>query len=215
MFKEIPLSQRTEKRGSVRKLVFGIGVNDAPYQTTLRTDTTILMCPYFKRWTAMMARCYSSTLQKRFPSFVGNTVTSEWHSFMKFREWMITQNWQDKYLDKDLLSQGKKHYSPETCLFVYPHVNALFIEKPNRDNGLPTGVYLRKGKYEVGVSHGDSKRVWVGTYATVNEAIDAFLKAKDIAIERAINTCGDKKVVDAIKSYKKFYTDNIASLKTT
>jgi hypothetical protein len=213
MFKEILLENRTEKRGSARSLIYRKGVNDAPYQTTIKINGIAYNCPYFTRWKFMLDRCYSPSWLKKHPTYVGCVVCPEWHYFMAFKAWMITKNWQGKQLDKDLLSLGKKIYSPTTCLFVTPQINSLFNTR-DTPNGLPLGVYKRKDKYEVGVSLGDAKRTWIGSYSTVAEAIDAYIAAKTQAAKTVVNKEHDVEVKKAVMNYLKYFADNLLLLKT-
>lgn len=213
MFQEIPLSQKTDKRGMTRSKVRGVGINDAPYLTSYKLNEIIYTCPYFIRWKTMMDRCYSKTWLKNHPTYIGSSVAPEWHSFMAFKAWMQTQDWEGKQLDKDLLSRDSKIYSPQTCLFVSPAINSLFNDRANSTNQLPTGIYFRNGKYEVGVSYGGSKRSWVGAYKSVPEAIDAYLAAKAIAVQNALQKEKDPTVVKAVKNFYKHFADRLCLLK--
>jgi hypothetical protein len=213
MFKEILLSDFLDKRGGIRKKVQGLGINDAPYATSIKVGNKIYSCPYYIRWVGMLTRCYSKRWLKAHPTYIGCSVCTEWLSFMSFKNWMMTQEWKNKQLDKDLLVYGNKIYSPETCLLVSPQVNSLFIA-PKNSNKLPVGIYLRKGKYEVGISLGKSKRTWAGSYPTLNEAIDAYLKAKAVATENALKMEKDTKVKTAVREYFKHFADSMKLLKT-
>ena len=78
-----------------RKLIYGVGVNDAPYAT--EPDKTVngrtinsRKCPYFVLWKAMLRRCYASSVNDN-PTYIGCTVDERWHSFMSFRTWMESQ----------------------------------------------------------------------------------------------------------------------------
>jgi len=213
MFKEISLDSKTDKRGMKRSLVWRVGINDAPYQTTLRVNNKIYYCPYFMRWKHMFTRCYSPQWLKKNPTYVGCTVDPEWHSFMAFKQWMLSKDWKDKQLDKDLLSLDKKVYSPNTCLFVSRQVNSLFNERANDRGNLPVGIYARKGKYEVGISYGNAKRTWVGSYNTVPEAIDAYINAKRIAANKVIRAEPDQLVKEAVRKYLEYFTDKLLLLK--
>lgn len=213
MFREIPIADRTEKRGSVRGTIHGIGVNDAPYQTTIKVGGIKYMCPYFLRWKFMMDRCYSKQWVTKHPTYATCYVAPVWHSFMAFKAWMTTQDWKDKQLDKDLLSRGTKRYSPETCLFVSRQVNSLFNERENAQGNLPLGIYGRNGKYEVGVSRGLGKRSWVGAYATVPEAIDAYVQAKAEVTAQVVRQEPDPTVKEAIEKYSKYFTEKLLLLK--
>lgn len=214
MFKEIPLSGKTEKRGSKRSLVCKIGVNDAPYQTTITLDGVIYSCPYFMRWRCMLERCYSPSWLKKHPTYVGCTVAPEWHYFMAFKQWMLTQKWEGKQLDKDILSLGTKRYSPETCMFVSRQINSLFNERANDQGELPLGIYGRKDKYEVGISYGGGKRTWVGAFNTIPEAITAYVTAKTKAVHIALQDEVDSFTRTAVKKYLEHFTDKMNTLKT-
>ena len=88
---------------------------------------------------------------------------------------MQTQDWQGKHLDKDILSQGNKVYSPVTCLFVSLEINLLLNERRTK-----------RGKYKIGVHwHKTVKRfqsqlkvnsnsTHIGYFDTEQEAHDAY-----------------------------------------
>lgn len=213
MFKEIPLEAKKDRRGMKRSLVYGIGINDAPYQTTIKINNVLYTCPYFSRWVYMMSRCYGKAWLKNHPTYLGCSVAPVWYSFMAFRSWMMTQQWEGQQLDKDLLSKEKKIYSPETCLFVSSQVNSLFNERENAQGDLPLGIYARNGKFEVGVSVGKAKRTWVGAYDTVPNAIDAYLEAKSKVVRKVANEQNRPEVRQAILEYLAFFTDKHSRLK--
>ena len=58
---------------------------------------------------------------------------------------MGTQDWEDKQLDKDLLVEGNKVYSPKTCVFVTRMVNMFTTDRGNDRGELPIGVDWHKG----------------------------------------------------------------------
>lgn len=213
MFREIPLTSKQKKRGAKRTKIHGIGINDAPYQTTIKINGLVYTCPYFSRWKFMFDRCYSKSWLTKHPTYRGCTVAPEWHSFMAFRHWMIGQQWQGLQLDKDLLSQNEKVYSPTTCLFVSAHVNSLFNIREASRGKLPLGIYARNGLFEVGVSLGKAKRTWVGAYKTVSEAIDAFIAAKSSVARELANKQTDPRVKKAILDYLRYFTDEYSLLK--
>jgi hypothetical protein len=63
---------------------------------------------------------------------------------------METQEWLGKELDKDLLSQGNKIYSPETCVFVDLNVNHFILDRSAKRGDFPIGVSFDKvrGKFQ-------------------------------------------------------------------
>lgn len=214
MFKEIPLSENKEKRGCKRSLIYGVGINDSTYKISIDVNGIRYVCPYFVRWRNMLDRCHSKDWLAKHPTYQKCTIAPEWYSFMEFKKWMITQNWEGKQLDKDILSLGDKHYSPKTCMFVSRQINSLFNERSNAQGDMPLGIYQRKNKYEVGVSYGGGKRTWVGAFNSIPEAIDAYLSAKMEAVKIALKNEPDKQVRDAVKKYAQYFTDKMNILKT-
>jgi len=130
-----------------KKLVFGVGINDADYVVKKweeagyvdgkRKRKLVWECPYYRTWKGMLRRCYSEKHQKRRPTYKDCTVSEDWLTFSNFRSWMKGQDWQGKHLDKDLLFEGNKVYSAETCVFVAGVVNTFAS-----DSGAARGEWL-------------------------------------------------------------------------
>src|SRR5690606_1832927 len=122
-----------------RKLVCGVGVNDADYaiqkfETIGYVDgkqkqKLVWGCPYYRTWANMIERCYSDKTQNKNPTYKGCSVSEEWLTFSVFKNWMEKQDWEGNQLDKDLLFEGNRLYSPETCVFVSPMVNKFIIDR--------------------------------------------------------------------------------------
>ena len=71
-------------------------------------------------------------------------MTEDWKYLSKFIEWVDSQpnkDWQNCEPDKDFLSEGNKHYSPETVVFISKKLN-LFTSSKKKN----------RGKYMIGVS---------------------------------------------------------------
>lgn len=138
-----------------KRLVYGVGINDADYVTQVketvgmfegeREQEVIWLCPFYVRWTSMLARCYSEKQQLKQPTYRGCSVTSEWLTFSNFKAWMEVQDWEGKQLDKDLLSPGNKVYGPDTCVFVDVKVNSFVNESTASRGKWPIGVSFDKG----------------------------------------------------------------------
>jgi len=132
-----------------KKFVYGVGINDADYNIGI-TDTVdgknkiVWMCPFYIRWRGMLSRCYYEKYNQKWPTYIGCSVCPEWFYFSKFKNWMETQDWEGKELDKDILFPGNKVYSPEACVFVEGRLN-LFLTNTNLASGpYPTGVSWHK-----------------------------------------------------------------------
>jgi len=101
----------------------------------------------YDTWSEILQRCYSSDLHIEYPTFRDTTVCDEWHDFQNFGDWYDNQYKEDDWqLDKDLISRGKKIYSPETCVFVPMRLN-LFLVRDKGDREYPAGVFRKGSKY--------------------------------------------------------------------
>lgn len=124
------------------KLVQGIGVNDADYAVNKCKNRKIVWrCPYYQTWKDMLKRAYSDKYKQKQPTYQGVAVCEEWYSFMRFRSWMAEQEWGGKQLDKDILFQGNRVYSSNTCVFVDKVVNTFLLDSAASRGQWPIGVY--------------------------------------------------------------------------
>ena len=206
----------------VKKLVHGVGNNDSDYavvefETVGYVDSKqkrklVWTCPYYQTWRNMIKRCYSVKLQERNPTYIGCTVSDEWLTFTNFKNWMMTQDWQDKHLDKDILFEGNKVYSPETCVFVTQAVNKFTCDSGASRGELLIGVHWDKGKNKFRSRCSNpftKKREHLGLFTCEQEAHNAWLKRKlELAYElSAIQE--DPRVAEAlINRYSNYKTNN-------
>lgn len=124
------------------KLVQGVGINDADYPVyKYENGKVVWQCLYYQTWKNMIVRAYSDKYKHRHPTYQGVTVCEEWHSFMRFRAWMEKQDWECKELDKDILVQRNKEYSPTTCVFVDGTVNLFLTDSAAARGEWPIGVH--------------------------------------------------------------------------
>lgn len=161
------------------KLVNGVGINDSWYFTERVIDGKRVSCPYYARWSAMLSRCYSKAYQLNQPTYVGCSVCDEWLVFSNFKMWMEKQDWKGKHLDKDILVQGNKVYSPETCIFVTRSINNL-LNDSGRTRGLTRqGVSFKvdRNKYQASVCINGRKK-FLGCFADEQSAFKAYKLAK-------------------------------------
>lgn len=204
-----------------KKLVYGVGINDAGYDVQKfetigyaggkQKKKRVWVCPYYSRWVDMLKRCYSAKLQDRCPTYKDSTVSDEWLTFSVFKGWMEKQNWKGNQLDKDLLFEGNKLYSAETCVFVTQTVNKFTTDRGN-DRGewlIGVGWHKSKEKFQSRCSNPfTNKREHLGSFTCEQEAHEIWLKRKlELAHElAAIQT--DPRVAKAlIDRYSKQYID--------
>ena len=176
MFIEMPASNMSISK---RRLICGVGINDSCYIVKPIINGKQFRCPYYSRWENMLVRCYSNKFKSRCPTYVGCSVLDEWLVFSNFKVWMEKQDWKGKHLDKDILIQGNKIYSPETCLFVSCKINLLLINHKARRGNHPQGVCFNKTtkKYRAGVRV-DGVLRFLGVFDTSELAYNAYKAAK-------------------------------------
>ncbi len=162
------------------KLVYGIGINDADYVVDTKTESGRLTCPFYKKWKAMLERCYSVRNLLRHPSYIGCSVCEEWFTFSNFKKWMEKQDWQGKDLDKDIIGDGRV-YSPENCCFVLPELNNFLTDAKARRGKLMIGVSLHKrnGTYDSMIRNPFTKKLeHLGSHDDELKAHKAWLSRK-------------------------------------
>lgn len=185
------------------RLVFGFGINDADYKVSYQENGKQLLCPFYKAWTRILERAYSTKSLVKYPSYKDCTVNSEWMYFMTFKRWMEQQDWEGKELDKDLLIKGNKEYGPDTCLFLPKKVNMFIVCRDALERGLPSGVsyHNKTKKFRARANDIDGVCRHIGCYNTVDEASNAYMDYKmDIAVYLA-GLQEDPKIKSALLSY--------------
>ena len=192
------------------KLVFGVGINDADYATKkretvevngVRKQRLVWECPYYRAWTSMLKRCYSSKFQERRPTYKGCSVSEEWRRFSNFRSWMERQDWEGMQLDKDILFNGNKVYSKETCVFVTSLVNSFTIDRGNDRGECLIGVNWHKGvgKFVSQCSNPFTKKQeHLGYFNCEIEAHQAWLKRKLELAQLLASEQTDERVAKAL-----------------
>ena len=194
-----------------KKLVYGVGLNDADYvvqkKETIgyvdgkRKQKLVWKCPFYRVWKDMLTRCYSDKYQEKRPTYIGCTVTEEWLTFSVFKDWMEKQNWKGNQLDKDILFEGNKVYSAETCVFVTGMVNSFTIDCGVARGEWLIGVCWSKAaeKFQSQCRNPFSKKVeHLGYFTCEQQAHEAWLKRKlELAKElAAVQT--DERVAKAL-----------------
>lgn len=168
-----------------RKLVFGVGVNDADYVVSPKINGKQIRCKIYATWVDMLRRCYDESYMEKFPSYIGCTVCSEWLIFSNFKRWMVEMDYNDKHLDKDVIKIGNKVYCNDFCCFVSPRINLLLTDC-SRSRGLfKIGVCKVKRGYQSKVQN-DGVHEFLGTFKTEEMANHAYIKRK-VEIIRSIS----------------------------
>jgi hypothetical protein len=184
------------------KLVFGVGINDADYCVIPTVNGKRIHCKYYITWYSMIQRCYDSKYQTKYTTYIGCIVCEEWLTFSNFKKWMETQDFKDKQLDKDILIQGNKVYSPNTCIFVTGAINKLFVKNDANRGQYKLGVYFDKtnGKFKAHCQV-SGKQKNLGYYLTEEEAYQAYKIFKQAHIRNIALEQTDERLKEAMLKY--------------
>lgn len=186
-----------------KKLVYGVGVNDADYAVQPVVNGRQVMCPFYRAWSNMLERCYSEKYQARQPTYIGCAVYDEWLTFSSFKAWMEKQDWKGKELDKDLLVRGNKVYSPETCVFVDKLTNNFTLDSGATRGEWPIGVYFhnRNGKFQARCrSPFSGKWEHVGCFTCPEQGYRAWKRRKHELACQLADSQKDSRVAEALRS---------------
>ena len=169
------------------KLIYGIGINDSTEPVSwYALNGKREMCKIYSKWVCILQRCYSDYGLSENPSYRGVTICDDWKYFTKFKSWVQDQKWEDLDLDKDILKEGNKVYSPDACCFVPKFLN-IFL-KDNKRGDFPLGVHMvYNGKFKA-QCRVDGKVKCLGTFKTVEQAHKAWQTAKIVEIEKVLNS---------------------------
>lgn len=168
---------------------------------------------YYNTWRSMLDRTLGDVYKKKYPTYAECSVCEEWLTLSNFKRWFEApeNGYQDGYhIDKDILIKGNKVYSPQTCCFVPPSINLLFVHKKKRNN-MPAGVTLKANRFTSQV-HIDGEKIYLGCYATPEEAFNVYKDVKERHIKSVAESYFKegkitKKVYDALMKYEVEITD--------
>lgn len=187
----------------MKKLVHGVGVNDAGYSVKPRIKGGRSVCPFYGVWHGMLRRCYSDKFKERNPTYKGCLVCEEWLTFSNFKAWMEKQYWYMMELDKDLLFKGNKVYSPETCIFISNELNQFTVKGDASRGNYPIGVYFHKkaGKLVAQCKNPFEKSTeYLGLFDCPKEAHQAWRKRKHELACKWADIVEDERLKQALKT---------------
>jgi hypothetical protein len=187
---------------NMRRLVQGVGINDADYITHYIDSNGVRhRCPFYTTWGTILSHCYSKSVQSHRPNYVGCTIEESWKTFSVFKEWMQSQDWQGKHLDKDLINWDSKHYGPDTCLFISPALNSLLCLRTKHRGEHPLGVTkatIKKHQYFIATCSFYGKQTRLGYFKTSQEAADKYKEAKLAYIAELASNEKDPRIRQAL-----------------
>lgn len=184
-FIEIPANKKSL---AMRKLIYGIGINDANYIVQPKINGKQLICPFYRSWHNMIKRCYDPKYHQARPTYIGCSVVEEWIFFSKFKKWMTHQDWHGKELDKDIKHIGNRLYGPDNCLFVSRAINLLLTASESIRGDFPIGVsFSKRNNKFIAYCNYNGKQIYLGYYTNPESAHAEYLKYKHMVILEAAN----------------------------
>lgn len=160
-------------------------------------------------WDNMLKRVYSSNYKAKKPTYSDVTICDEWRYFSNFEKWFNSQIYKEDFeLDKDIIFQGNKEYSPNTCCLVPRYINLVIRNKNNNNTTGYGGVSMKKnGRYRVTCREAlTKKQKFLGTYDDPKEAFDIYKAYKEeqikIVAEYSLNVGDiDIRIYNALINY--------------
>ena len=171
----------------IKRTVRGVGYNTrGKHKSNVNGKPTKV----YMIWQGMFNRCYNDYQLDRRPSYKGCTIDERWHDFQNFAKWYDEHKYSDigYQLDKDILVQGNKLYSPETVCFVPREINMLFTSAARARGKHPQGVHYYKPlkKYKAVIRiHGDHENL--GYHNTPEEAYSVYKYRKEAHVKEVAN----------------------------
>lgn len=205
--------------------VFSVGVNDSPTavqrfkcwrEAGVKKCKLLWACPFYNKWKGMLERCYSDKFKVKQPSYEGCYVCEEWLKFSNFKNWMIQQDYEGKHLDKDLLVEGNRMYSPETCIFIPRKINNFLILRGNDRGEFPLGVSYdnNAGKFKAaGQENGYRKHL--GLFCTPTAAHKAWQEHKLKLVRLLIDEEEDTLVIKGLQRISLKLEEDLRNKKET
>lgn len=182
-----------------KRLICGVGVNDLYNCKSERS---------YNVWTHMLKRCYNNDC--RFSAYRDCRVCDKWKVYSNFKKFYDNNCKNDTYhLDKDILVQSNKIYSPATCVFVPQEINECVKSEWSTNKVLPLGVTITKsGKFRVRCNTEVGKlQKHIGVYDTPEEAFKVYQKYKkqrivEMAVEYYTRREINERTYNALINYK-------------
>lgn len=204
-----------------RKLVRGVGINDSNYTTQKKEyllgedgkkkQIVVWTCPYYRKWSNLLDRCYNQNRQNRQPTYKDCTVCDEWLTFSNFKAWMEQQDWEGKHLDKDLLYPDNKVYSPDTCCFISQALNNFLVESDKLRGEWPLGVCWDKQhlKFRAVCRNPFTKKLtYIGLFSSSDQAHYAWVLCKANFAQILAEQEPNDRVANALRNRYTSLTEN-------
>ena len=208
---KVKTSYSSFSKGEVKnpydKSVFGVGYyGEGKYVSKVNGKHTLS----YKKWRAMIVRCYSEKYIAEHPTYKDCIVCDEWHNYQNFAKWFENNYYEIPGeimdLDKDIMIIENKIYSPDTCVIIPQSLNKIYNHTKNKKSGLPVGVKKCRGsRYAACCSQGRGNEIFCGNYDTPEDAFYlGYLPMKKKLAKEKIDSYKEylpKKLYDRLINY--------------
>lgn len=147
-------------------------------------------------------------------SYKSVRIDDRWLRFSNFKKWYdkhypyeLEEEYGIKFeIDKDLLSDGDKIYSPETCIFLPNKVNNFLANKMTNNTSGHTGVIwhkqVKKWRARINDFHTHKKKS-LGLFVNIEDASEAYKVAREneaLKVKEYMTMLGyEQNIIDKIK----------------
>lgn len=173
---------------------------ESPYQPSIcnfgyigvgkyKSKNGTIHTPQYRKWHDMIERCYNKKLWVKHPSYKIISVCDEWRDYQNFARW-YDDNYikidDELHLDKDILVQNNKTYSPHTCCLIPRRINMILHSYETSCDKLPLGVTKPKNgnQYKATMYKVEEGTVYCGSFYTQEEAFEAYKTTKERYIKQ-------------------------------
>lgn len=152
-------------------------------------------------WKDMLFRCYSPKAKDCYKDCY---VDCKWHDFQEFASWFYERHFEGFELDKDILVNGNRVYSEDTCCLVPRNLNMFKVH--TRGKSVIGVVKNSNGTYTSYCNDSYGKTINLGTRSEESEAFNLYKNYKENLariIARRYKTIEgfDERVYDALMNY--------------
>lgn len=197
----------------INKHYCGWGINDVDYKVEIKEklidcnkSKLVWRCPYYEDWTNMIVRAHNVNYSNSRPSYSNVTICDDWKCLSNFIKWVDSQpnrDWQNCALDKDLLLDGNKYYSPENCVYIPKSINSFILSCKRSRGNLLIGVTFscrKKNPYSAQCRNPFNRKCsYVGMFPTELEAHKAWQAKKHEYACALADLQDDPRVADALR----------------
>lgn len=173
--------------------ICNIGIND--YQGKVYINKRHIKS--YGAWRNIIYRCYNNNNLKARPTYKDVKVCDEWLYFSNFKKWFdenyrfdLEEQGIKLELDKDLLSDNNKIYSPDTCIFLPSQINSFISDRTSNNKSGFVGVSWKKDykKWAATIKiFGTNKYKHLGYFKDKQEAFETYKISKAIEIKKVKN----------------------------